>query len=323
MNNKALIDAAKCDSVAKLNKAVKSGANINYKDLQTFTDEKGISHGRFNTSLHIAVFRNCPPLVTRLIELKADCNVMNEGGHMPLNFASAQGYIQICILLIQNGALLNTEYSPLFFACYNDHIKVCELLIENGADVNKAIEGGGTPLMVASKIGSLSICDLLIKSGAKVNQFQSNTYTKTALFFAVRYGNLNVCILLIKNGANVNHSDENNATPLCVSSQDGGNLTICKLLIDNGADVNHTTIFMKTPLLVASYHGHVEIVKLFLSKGAYLMTSIRSASQRGHNNVVAVLQKWPVTMFIIMLQELLVYNQLDFGSIVDLFEFSM
>ena len=45
------------------------------------------------------------------------------------------------------------------------------------------------------------------------------------------------------------------------------------------------------------------------------------ASQRGHLDVVPALKNWPVTMFIVVLQELVVYHLLDIMSFFDLVEY--
>ena len=56
-------------------------------------------------------------------------------------------------------------------------------------------------------------------------------------------------------------------------------------------------------------------------KNAAGMTSLMIASQRGHLDVVPALKNWPVTMFIVVLQELVVYHLLDIMSFFDLVEY--
>jgi hypothetical protein len=45
------------------------------------------------------------------------------------------------------------------------------------------------------------------------------------------------------------------------------------------------------------------------------------ASRRHYMNVVKVLQKWPLSMCIIVLQELLVYHHFDCESYIDFLEY--
>ena len=52
------------------------------------------------------------------------------------------------------------------------------------ADVNKADEGGETPLMCASREGYVEIVKLLLAAGAKKDKI--NTDGKTALTYATR-----------------------------------------------------------------------------------------------------------------------------------------
>ena len=45
------------------------------------------------------------------------------------------------------------------------------------------------------------------------------------------------------------------------------------------------------------------------------------ACKHGYIEIVEVLQKWPLTMLIIVLQELVVYNILDFESLIDFYQY--
>ena len=84
IDDKALLDAAKEDDAAKFNTAIQAGANVNYQSLDSYFDVNEVDFSRLNSSLHIASLRGCLPIVTRLLELNANCNVLNERGEVPL-----------------------------------------------------------------------------------------------------------------------------------------------------------------------------------------------------------------------------------------------
>ena len=65
-----------------------------------------------------------------------------------------------------------------------------ELLVNNGAEIDKAINGGSTPLMQASYYGRLEVVNLLIQHKADVH-FESNC-GETGLDWARETGNKSV-----------------------------------------------------------------------------------------------------------------------------------
>ena len=78
----------------------------------------------------------------------------------------------------------------------------------------------------------------------------------------------------------------------------------------------------------ASYKGHRDVVELLLGRGAniheeddYGDTAIRMAIDEDHGDIVATLQRWPVTMWILVMQDLMVYHHLDCESTQDLLQY--
>jgi len=74
-------------------------------------------------------------------------NSRDGSGETALYQAAYRGYLELCKLLINNGADLNIStskitmgHSPLYFAIRNRHVDVAELLITSGADVNKKMD---------------------------------------------------------------------------------------------------------------------------------------------------------------------------------------
>ena len=158
--------------------------------------------------------------------------------------------------------------------------------------------------MKASEIGFIPIIEVLLKSGANVNLRDLNG--ETALMKAVRTGIIPAIELLLKAGANLNL--QNNSK-----------------YAFNGF----------TAIYYAAFHGKLEIVQLLLSSGAnYWLNKNRRTprelaclSNGGigilHNkkSIQETFDRWPTSMILIILHELLVFTSLDFESLVDLYEY--
>ncbi len=87
--------------------------------------------------------------------------------------ASRLGLLEMCRLLLQNGADVNAG-NPLSHSVQSGDLEVCRLLLQNGANVSAEgyTEGctGLNPLQNAAFHGHLEICRLLLQNGAEVNQ---------------------------------------------------------------------------------------------------------------------------------------------------------
>ena len=53
----------------------------------------------------------------------------------------------------------------LMYAIKNDKIEICKMLIDNGADLNSKDNNGKTPLMYAIINNNIKICEMLINKG--------------------------------------------------------------------------------------------------------------------------------------------------------------
>lgn len=76
------------------------------------------------------------------------------------------------------------------------------------------------------------------------------------------------------------------------------------------------------------YKCHIHVIKLLLSKGANIYDKIKGentcliqAIRYQNFNGIELLKKWPLTMFIVVLQELFVYHILDCISFIDFYEY--
>lgn len=131
----------------------------------------------WNINLLDAIWSGDPEEVRVLLKSKGshDIDAIGMDAITALMLASRDGHTEIVKLLIDAGALVNTEtyehgYTALYLASMKGHLEVVKLLIANGADVNASAAGYGwssTALMEASSNGHTEIVKLLKDSGAK------------------------------------------------------------------------------------------------------------------------------------------------------------
>lgn len=118
---------------------------------------------------------------------EVDLCVKNKFGNTALYLASAHGQSLIVHLLLEKGAIINsnnnTECSILHRAVANRHISVVQLLLEYGYNANATDKCRNTPLHIAvSSDNSEKMVKLLLANGADANI--KNNLGKTALDIA-------------------------------------------------------------------------------------------------------------------------------------------
>jgi hypothetical protein len=84
-------------------------------------------------------------LVQGLLEKGANVHAQNSHGWDSLMTASQAGYVEVCTLLLNNGAhpdSNNEHFSALSLATHYNHLQVCLLLISRGANLMLALTQG-------------------------------------------------------------------------------------------------------------------------------------------------------------------------------------
>jgi ankyrin repeat protein len=88
----------------------------------------------------------------------------------------------------------NADNSVLFYSCMYGRIDICRLLIQNGADPKTLIRNNETCLHVICKTGALELLKIFILD----NPYITDGYAGTLLYTAAKYGHDNIVDYLIK-----------------------------------------------------------------------------------------------------------------------------
>ena len=149
----------------------------------------------------------------------------------------------------------------------------------------------------------------------------------SAIIWASSEGHSEIVEMLEAKGANVNAKGLENLTSLIWASG-RGRINACDVLLSKGANVNDQSTSGTSALQWASQRGHTTIVKMLLYEGASIYAKTKSgqdcfslAHKLGHHRLGRTLQRWPLTMTILVLQAMALYYQLDAQTIIDLHQY--
>lgn len=194
-------------------------------------------------------------------------------GSSSLHVACQEGHFEIVKLLLASGANQNLQamdgFTPLISACQNGHLDIVRMLIENGADTSLTTIDSFSIFHLASKHGHCNVVDYLIDKipSSLVNATYQHSFA--ALFLASYYGHTDVVdVLLSKAKADPNIPSLTGATPLIAASQEG-HIGVVKLLLSfPGIDLDHKeNLHGTTSLCMACSKGYSDIVGALLSSG--------------------------------------------------------
>lgn len=268
------------------------------KDLENFDIEeiKKNIHEKDHSSnlpLHIAIDKQCLPLVQWLIEQGADVNAKNRSNKTSLEMAIEKGNLEIINALLKTNKITITEETVLFafeqqqneialllrkqlktienpaLAIYLDEVhgnnKVKELLLKN---INGLLlpKKNWTPLALACVLGKLDIIEWLLSNKADINGVCQG---ETPLGHAVATGQGQAVKHLIEKGALLNEIIKNTTPPLFIAARDG-NVEMVKLLLSlknkSKLDINQKYLG-RTVLFAAVQNNRPSVVKLLLEAG--------------------------------------------------------
>lgn len=163
---------------------------------------------------------------------------------------------------------IETDRSPLAEAFIQSaaagRVEDVRRLIDAGVDVNTAVRGDGTALIIAAGVGHMELVQYLLGEGADVN-------------LAVR----------------------GDGNPL-IAAADGGHADIVELLLDRGARIDDIVPGDENALMAAAAAGHEDTVALLIRRGAdvharvyehgELRTALRRAAQGHYSGIETMLR---------------------------------
>jgi ankyrin repeat protein len=105
-------------------------------------------------------------LVRVLLKGGADVQSANKEMYCSLDYAAINGHLELCRLLLDRGAKVNTvggflKTSPLHGAAWNGHLPVIKLLVERGANIGLKDSYGRTAAALARSNGFTAEADWL------------------------------------------------------------------------------------------------------------------------------------------------------------------
>lgn len=168
-------------------------------------------------------------------------------------------------------------------------------------------------------------CVDIHKKDSEIPELKNDYIRRSSpIVIAADVGNANVVEMLLANGANINDTDEQGLTLLMKASL--YNYTnIIELLLSRGLDIHDQNMNGATAILYASLHSQKKAIQMLMANGASIYDTIGEVGNNVYNTTFNqelkfILRKWPITMVIIMLKELLVYTPLDY-LLLDLQEY--
>ena len=175
-------------------------------------------------------------LISRLKNISINCK--DYSGSTALTFATIQGYTDVVMFLLSEGADLSTArsdgWTALLFACGNGLLEIVKAIVLK------------FPRAVNYPVSSRSIFPIQC---ASIN------------------GHTHVVKYLLQNGADPNVCSADGATAVIVACA-YCHVDTAKLLLDAGADPNVVSHLGNSALIMASGYGYSEMVRLLLSYNA-------------------------------------------------------
>lgn len=220
---------------------------------------------------------------------KAIVNSTDKKGFFPLYIATCKGHLDVCCLLLENGADVNqqTKATPLIRASLDGLEDLIKLFIASKANIDaKDLESQMTALGYAATNGNVDVCRLLLEANASF----AVKDTATMLHCAAGESHFAVCELGLqwdqgKFKANINDANKDGRTALHYAVS-GRNIEIVQLLIENGINLDVRDAFGVSALDLSLSLHETEIANHLLSTGANTKTKNLEGNTALHISVI-------------------------------------
>ncbi len=204
--------------------------------------------------------------IKTLIET-GDINAKNSHGSTALMLAALEGYIDIVLALIDEGADINirdhSNATAYMKAEQNNYIKIMELLAQKGAEIDKTLTQAFDQY---KDLSGISYIMSLVESGELSTKDHEGD---NALSLSIDYGYTEIAKALIREGANVSATSRFDYTVLIHAAACGYADIVKMILAQEGVDINsNSNTTGITALIAAASRGHAEVVRILLDAGA-------------------------------------------------------
>lgn len=282
-----LLDAVKKGDSVKINKLLKDGADINFRDQKSK-----------RTALLEAIESDRADMVKLLLDNGADPNSIVYSNYGVLCTAAAKSSPEIVKLLVEKGAKPDSQSGAVTHTVLRGQLGLLEWLLAHGGDINEDFPAYGmSPLNAAIDRGDIKTVIFLISKGADINHVHKDSGC-TPLMIAAISNKIDSLGFLLENGADASCKDKNGRSVLDYAKTDeirkililadkktgaffnavfAGNIPQIKQRLCDGFDVNTRDVTGATALIHSASAGNIEMVKLLLA----LHADVNIADKRG------------------------------------------
>ncbi|MDD5456116.1 MAG: ankyrin repeat domain-containing protein [Candidatus Margulisbacteria bacterium] len=294
-NYSVLMQAVLGKHVRNVQKLLKSGADVNHKDITNTTslmfaaqigkkelfevllkggaDINARNNGGW-TALMFAAVNGHKDIVEMLLKKKADKNIKDADNWTALTLALSKEHKEVAGKLIISGAELNIqsgeEYqSALSMAIIKNYYDLVKEILRRKADINIRCRSDFrhqlTPLILAIVCYKQDMARLIISKKPDLNL--QDYEGLTALMSDLKYNRGQLFSLILKAGADVNVKDNWNRTALFYAIKTNNKKAV-RSLVAKGAEINITDNKGTTPLQLAIMEKRTEIIDILKGAGA-------------------------------------------------------
>jgi ankyrin repeat protein len=210
----------------------------------------------------------------------------------PLHLASANGFLNIAILLVRHKAQINISdemgWTPITIAAEQNNGDIVAFLYGQGATLSAEINGDevyldeeGIPdgaLLLGAELGELDAVHRALDRGADINcRLQDDGWT--SLLMATKKDGEEMVRSLLARGADPNAASNTGYTPL-MRAAGHGEIDLVSILLDANCDISARAKDGQTAYSMAMHEGQFDAAELIAHRLGML------SRQAGHNRVI-------------------------------------